>query len=50
MSGSNSDQVWPDLALINSLEARADEISADELSKTSLDVPVVPDVPIATAA
>jgi hypothetical protein len=35
---------------MNLLEARADEMRAVELSKTSLDVPVVPDVPIATAA
>jgi hypothetical protein len=32
------------------LEARADEINAVDVSRTSLEVPVVPDVPIATAA
>ena len=32
------------------MDAFADEISADDVSRTSLDVPVVPDVPIATAA
>lgn len=40
----------PGCAPINLLEARADEMSAVEVSKTSLDEPVVPDVPIATAA
>jgi hypothetical protein len=42
--------VWPDCAPINLFEARAEESSAVDVSKTSLDVPVVPDVPIATAA
>ena len=42
--------MWPGLAPKNLLEARADEINAVEVSKTSLDAPVVPDVPIATAA
>jgi hypothetical protein len=35
---------------MNLLEARADEISAVDVSKTSLEAPVVPEVPIATAA
>ena len=40
----------PGFAPINAFEARADEINACEDKKISLGVPVVPDVPITTAA